>query len=498
MSRLPVLRIHKSLISTIRYSSLSTSTIPLNWKPKICLVGSGPASLYSSQYLLKHLNNNVNIDIYEKLPVPFGLVRYGVAPDHQEVKNVINSFTENIKHENVQFFGNINIGQDLKINELLEAYDAIVLAYGSLSENYLNIPGEKEFKNIIASKDFVGWYNGLPENKNFSINLNTKNAVIIGAGNVAIDVARILLSPIDKLDKTDITNEAIQKLKEENKIEQITIVARRGFLNAAFTLKELRELTKIDSIKCSFNLNDFKFLTNLDQVIKGLDRPRKRLTEFMLKLAKDGLELKGNQTKLLKFLFLHKPIEIIGNLEDKQVKGVKLEQFEYDIETFKNLNLASEEDLNKLKLKDLNKTITLDAGLLIRSIGFKNVNIDNTEIPFDKKLNVIPNDHGKVLEKEGLYCCGWIKRGPKGVIVDTTTDAYETASKLCSDLAKQSPKNKQGSKLTLDLLKQRNVRVVDKEKWLKIENEEVRRGKLVSRPRIKIDTIDEMLKIAFS
>jgi adrenodoxin-NADP+ reductase len=256
-------------------------------------VGSGPAALYTAQYILKCLANNVNVDIYEKLPVPFGLVRYGVAPDHQDVKNVINSFTDTLRSPNVQFYGNINIGQDLKTNELLHAYDCVVLAYGSLSENYLNIPGEKAFGNFISAKDFVGWYNGFPENRNFQINLKCKHALIIGAGNVALDIARILLSPIDKLKKTDISDHSLEKIKNENQIEDVTIVARRGVLNTAFTLKELRELTKIETIHTVFDVNDFKSI-NVDGLLKKFARPRRRLTEYMYSLVMKNVEQNTN------------------------------------------------------------------------------------------------------------------------------------------------------------------------------------------------------------
>ncbi len=172
-------------------------------------------------------------------------MRYGVAPDHQDVKNVINSFTETLKLENVNFFGNVSIGTDLRIAELEEAYDAVVLAYGSHSENYLNVPGEKSFTNMISAKELVSLYNGLPESEKFNIDIRGKRALIVGAGNVAIDIARILLSPLEKLAQTDISATALEMFKQNRRIEHVTILARRGILNAAFTLKELRELTKI-------------------------------------------------------------------------------------------------------------------------------------------------------------------------------------------------------------------------------------------------------------
>lgn len=210
-------------------TKIKSYSTPSKQPTKIAIIGSGPAALYTAQYVLKNIDKEYPppiIDIYEKLPVPFGLVRYGVAPDHQDVKNVINSFTETLKKPNVNFIGNVNIGVELKINELVDAYNCVVLAYGSHGENYLNIPGEKGFKNMISAKDFVSWYNGLPQSENIQIDLNTKKAVIIGAGNVAIDIARLLLSPIKKLEQTDISARALEVFKNNNTVEHVSIVAR--------------------------------------------------------------------------------------------------------------------------------------------------------------------------------------------------------------------------------------------------------------------------------
>ena len=195
----------------------------------------------------------MSVLIKNKIDLNCNHLNLQVAPDHQDVKNVINSFTQTLHSNQVNFFGNVNIGTDLRIADLTRAYDCVVLAYGSASEKYLNIPGEKDFDNLVSAKDFVSWYNGLPQSENFNIDLSAKQAVIIGAGNVAIDVARILLSPIEKLEKTDITVKALDLIKNTNKVEHVSIVARRGILNAAFTIKELRELTKIESVQCDID-----------------------------------------------------------------------------------------------------------------------------------------------------------------------------------------------------------------------------------------------------
>lgn len=481
---------------------LSTKvSIKLNYNPKICIVGSGPAALYTAQYILKSFSseNQITIDVFEKLPVPFGLVRYGVAPDHQDVKNVINSFSETLRHKNVNFFGNVNIGVDLKINELLNIYNSVILAYGSLGENYLNVPGEKEFSNLISAKDIVSLYNGLPHSENLKLDLSGKNAIIIGAGNVAIDIARMLVSPVEKLAQTDISANALELFKKTNKVEHVSIVARRGILNAAFTLKELRELTKIQTVQCKFDMEDFREI-NIESILNKLARPRKRITEYMYNLAKQSDQEKSTSKKVIEFKFLKTPVEILGgNANNRlQVSGVKFKQNKYNFDFNQpSANLDTEESLNSIPvIEDKSKDVeVMPADLVIKSIGYKNVSIDS-DIPFDKKAGVVLNDKGKVKGKDGLYCTGWIKRGPRGVIVDTTTDALETAQKLCMDLENLPDGSKQGTEQTVRILKDRNVKFVDKKGWLRIDEEEIRRGKEVGKPREKFQNIDDMLKIA--
>lgn len=440
---------------------------------------------------LSNINTNLKINSF--------FFKLQVAPDHQDVKNVLNSFTETLKNPCVSFFGNVNIGSDLNINELMNAYNCVVLAYGSHSENYLNIPGEKNFDNLISAKDFVSWYNGLPDSENLRVNLNCKKAIIIGAGNVAIDIARILLSPVEKLEKTDITAKSIELIKTTNKIEHISIVARRGILNAAFTIKELRELTKIESIDCRIDLKHFEDIARLSN---KLSRPRKRLTEFMFNIANKPIN--ANSNKILELVFLKSPLEIVGELDSKndrpKVTGVKFKNNKYDFDfTRTDVKLDSEDALNALPVvEDSQQQVeTISTDLVVRSIGFKNINIDK-DIPFDKKTGTIPNENGKVIGKDGLYCTGWIKRGPRGVIVDTTTDANETAKKIAFDLKNSETSLKEGSNQIIEILKNRNVRFVDKQGWSRIDKEEIKRGKLIGKPREKFQKIEEMLKVALN
>lgn len=269
--------------------------------------------------------------------------------------------------------------------------------------------GEKNYSNLISARDLVSWYNGLPnqQSEKFQIDLKgKKRAVIIGAGNVALDISRILISPPNKLAQTDISDQALDTLKSLNSIEHVSIVARRGVLNAAFTLKELRELTKIDaSVVCRIDSEQFEQI-KFDSIVEKLARPRRRITEFMASLAKQQHQGGnfGQAKKTIEFVFLKTPVEIIGTSENQaSLTGVKFISNRYNVDfSDPNLKLNSEEALNALPVvEDITQpAIVMPADLVIRSIGYKNVSIDG-DIPFDKKAGVVPNKQGRVLNAKG-------------------------------------------------------------------------------------------------
>uniref|UniRef100_A0A0K8S6P9 FAD/NAD(P)-binding domain-containing protein n=1 Tax=Lygus hesperus TaxID=30085 RepID=A0A0K8S6P9_LYGHE len=254
------------------------SCTPVHFEPKtkICIVGSGPAGFYFAQNVLKKAPD-VTIDMLEKLPVPFGLVRYGVAPDHPEVKNVINTFEKVATNKNFKFHGNVTLGRDVKFSELRQAYHAVVLTYGCNEDRELGIPGEN-LSNVISARKFVGWYNGLPEDKDLEVDLSSETVVVLGQGNVAVDVSRILLSPIDSLKVTDITEYSLQALSL-SKVKTVYLVGRRGPLQAAFTIKELREMTKLPGVQTLLQKEHF---AGTEELIPNLPRARKRLSELLV------------------------------------------------------------------------------------------------------------------------------------------------------------------------------------------------------------------------
>ncbi|XP_066292188.1 NADPH:adrenodoxin oxidoreductase, mitochondrial-like [Branchiostoma lanceolatum] len=456
--------------------------------PHVCIVGSGPAGFYTAQHILKN-HKTARVDIYEKLPVPFGLVRFGVAPDHPEVKNVINTFTNTAANDRCSFLGNVTVGRDVTVAELRQAYDAVIMSYGADADKEFGIPGE-DLPGVYSARSFVGWYNGLPEDKHLAPMLDTDTAVVLGQGNVALDVARILLTPLSIIKKTDITDHAAAAL-ENSQVKTVYIVGRRGPMQTAFTIKELREMTKLPDCRSVLNPADF---AGLQDKVKSLQRPRKRLTELLIKTAQTGgataqeTQRLSQATKEWGLKFLRSPLEILPTEDGSRVSGIRL-------------------GMNKLEGSDSSaraiptgETEVLSCGLVLRSIGYKSVPIDDT-VPFDSQKGIIPNTAGRVTGCKGLYCSGWVRRGPTGVILTTMTDGFETGKAVVDDLTTgvlQPLSGVRGQEQIQPLLHKKGIQAVTFEDWNKIDSEETMRGEKVGKPREKIIEVKEMLEVALS
>ncbi|XP_068119301.1 NADPH:adrenodoxin oxidoreductase, mitochondrial isoform X1 [Hyperolius riggenbachi] len=453
---------------------------------QICIVGSGPAGFYTAQHLLKH-HSQTMVDIYEKLPVPFGLVRFGVAPDHPEVKNVINTFTQTAHSERCSFLGNVAVGTAVTIEELQKAYHAIVLSYGAEDKQKLGIPGE-DLPGVYSARDFVGWYNGLPDNRHLSPDLSTETAVILGQGNVALDIARILLSPLDLLKKTDITQAALNALSQ-SRIKRVLLVGRRGPLQVAFTIKELREMTNLAGIQPINCPSDYQ---GLGDIIKDLPRPRKRLTELLIKsaLKKHGENEVVQRTQSNRewgLRFLRSPLAVLPSEDGKRAAGIRLSitRLEGNGETAVAVSTGEVEDLS--------------CGLIVSSIGYRSIPI-SPRVPFLQKSGTIPNSMGRVQGVPGLYCSGWVKRGPTGVIATTMTDSFDTAQSLLEDIKSGTlscSNPRPGASTVRELLLLRGVQPVSFSDWEKIDAVETARGIEVGKPREKILDPEEMLELIF-
>uniref|UniRef100_A0A2K5P7Z2 NADPH:adrenodoxin oxidoreductase, mitochondrial n=2 Tax=Cercopithecinae TaxID=9528 RepID=A0A2K5P7Z2_CERAT len=422
--------------------------------PQICVVGSGPAGFYTAQHLLKQ-HPQAHVDIYEKQPVPFGLVRFGVAPDHPEVKNVINTFTQTAHSGRCAFWGNVEVGRDVTVPELREAYHAVVLSYGAEDHRALEIPGE-ELPGVCSARAFVGWYNGLPENRELEPDLSCDTAVILGQGNVALDVARILLTPPEHLERTDITKAALGVLRQ-SRVKTVWLVGRRGPLQVAFTIK--------------------------------VPRPRKRLTELLLRTAteKPGPEeaaRRASASRAWGLRFFRSPQQVLPSPDGRRAAGVRLAvtRLEGVGEATRAVPTGDMEDL--------------PCGLVLSSVGYKSRPVDPS-VPFDSKLGVIPNVEGRVMDVPGLYCSGWVKRGPTGVIATTMTDSFLTGQMLLQDLkAGLLPSGpRPGYAAIQALLSSRGVRPVSFSDWEKLDAEEVARGQGTGKPREKLVDPQEMLRL---
>ncbi|KAM4624430.1 NADPH:adrenodoxin oxidoreductase, mitochondrial isoform 2-T2 [Polymixia lowei] len=452
--------------------------------PKVCIVGGGPAGFYTAQHLIK-TRQDVEVDIYERLPVPFGLVRFGVAPDHPEVKNVINTFTQTAQHTRCHFYGNVNVGKDVSVTELQQAYHAVVLSYGAEGNRRMGVPGE-DLSGVYSAKDFVGWYNGLPSNKELNPDLTCETAVVLGQGNVALDVARILLSPVDILKNTDIAQHSLYALAE-SRVRRVLIVGRRGPMQVAFTIKELREMVNLPDTRPEMVATEFEGIAG---TLKELPRPRKRLTELMVKTA---LEIPGQKeqkrysmaSRIWGLRFFRSPLEVLPTSDLTRAAGIRLavNRLEGSGEGARTVPTGEVEDVT--------------CGLVISSIGYKSLPIDPS-VPFDSRKAIVPNTMGRVQQAAGLYCSGWLKTGPTGVIATTMNNSFDTARTLLGDIDSGTldvSAVKPGSQGISALLEKRGVKPVTFSDWEKIDHEEVRRGEAKGKPREKLLDVGEMLHV---
>ncbi|XP_025088291.1 NADPH:adrenodoxin oxidoreductase, mitochondrial-like [Pomacea canaliculata] len=472
--------------------------------PSVAIVGSGPAGFYTAQHLLKG-HSSLTVDIYEKLPVPFGLVRFGVAPDHPEVKNCINTFTQTAHNERCCFLGNVEVGKDLTVSDLTQAYTAVVLCYGASNDRQLGIPGEM-LPNVLSARSFVGWYNGLPENKDLTVNLSCETAVVLGHGNVALDVARILLTPIDILKKTDITEHSLEMLSK-SKVKKVLLVGRRGPLQAAFTIKELREMITLPGCRTVIYPEDVQ---GLDVVVKDLPRPRRRLTELLYTTAVQPPEKHrvawANATREWILQFLRSPIAIKASTDAQCIESVHFVVNRYyrsgqgrsEVSVLKKYVLSLDSKVGDVQEKQI-AVATDHTEDVLRSIGYTGIPIDDF-VPFDTKRGVIQNSGGRVIGCKGLYCSGWISQGPVFVILGAMNDGFATGKAVLEDIASGVlPSGSAGGReAVMKILSQKGVRPVSFSDWEKINQAEIQLGKKNDKPREKITSVEEMLHIAAS
>ena len=420
----------------------------------MAVVGAGPAGAYAAGQL-RASRVRPDVDVFERLPTPWGLLRGGVAPDHQEIKALAKTFEDEVMGRGCRFIGGVEVGKDVSHDDLMRHYDAVIYAVGAMSDRTLGIPGE-ELANSLPATDVVGWYNGHPDRREIPIDLSVKRAVIIGNGNVAADVARVLVKDVDALAKTDIADHALEALRA-SAIEEVVVVGRRGPAQAAFTYAELWDLAHLDGVDCIVDPAE------VAGAAEGTFTQRRNV-ELLQEIAQRP---PGSAPRRLVLRFLRSPVSING---DDRVESVTLAR-----------NELHTDDDGMLRARQTEDTETLDCGLVLRSVGYRAIPIPG--VPFDEKAYILPNEQGRVAP--GVYCVGWIKRGPTGILGTNKRDATETVAAVVDDLrAGTVPGRQTDDELPLP-------DHVSFEGWKRIDAAEVEAG-AGERPRVKLTTVDEL------
>jgi ferredoxin--NADP+ reductase len=445
----------------------------------VAVVGSGPSGFYAAGALLDHADLDVRIDMFERLATPWGLVRFGVAPDHPKIKSVSGVYAQIAARESFRFFGNVEVGHAndgvVTRTELVRRYDAVIWAVGTPADRALGIPGE-DLPGSVAAVDFVGWYNGHPDYADLTFDLSCERAVVIGNGNVALDVARILCSPVDRLAATDIADHALGALADSS-ITEVLVVGRRGAAQAAFTTPELKELPEFTESGVDVCPDEIGDVADED----GLSRTAKRNLAVMRGYATGGTMVGGRHIALR---FQRSPVAILG---DGRVEQLVLARNE----------LRTHDD-GRVSAHDTGEREIIDAGLVLRAVGYRGVAIEG--LPFDERCGVVPNEHGRVSGTDREYVVGWIKRGPNGIIGTNKKDAAETIGQLLTDLDSGALRRHEidGAADAVQWLADRQPHLVTEQGWQLIDAAERAAGEPYGRPRIKMCALPELLSAALS
>lgn len=453
---------------------------------RVAIIGSGPSGFYAADHLQRQERQGgltVHIDMFDRLPTPYGLVRGGVAPDHPKIKSVTAVY-EKIAHQpNFRFFGNVTFGRDLTLADAQSLYHAVVLAVGAQTDHALGIPGE-DLPGSFAATEFVAWYNGHPDYRDRQFDLTQEAVAVVGVGNVAMDVARILARTYDELYQTDIADYALEALRA-SRVRTVYVLGRRGPAQAAFTSPEIRELGELAEAEVIVAPDEIA-LDPLSRayIDSGRDKAAIKNIEILSGYAQQPP--RGKQRQII-MRFLVSPVEVVGSERVEALKVVRNELYQTDD--------------GDLRSRPTGVYDTIPVGLVFRSVGYRGVPLPG--IPFDERAGIIPNDRGRVLAAEGgavvpgLYVTGWIKRGPSGIIGTNKPDSVETTEMLLEDVRAGrhwSPGAAQPAAVE-DLLRARGVRYDTFEDWLALDALEQERGQAVSRPRLKFSRVDDMLDV---
>ena len=449
---------------------------------RIAIVGAGPSGFYAAEALQKAVPS-IRIDLYDRLPTPHGLVRGGVAPDHPKIKSVTRVFDRIASHASFRFVGNVEVGRDVSPAELRAHYDAVLYAFGARTDRHLEIPGE-ELPGNHAATELVGWYNGHPDYRDATFDFSVTAAAVVGLGNVAMDVTRILSRPTEDLLATDISTHATDELAH-SAVRTIHVLGRRGPVQGAFSTPELRELGELRGVDVVVDPRDLELdPISADYLANSADRTAEKNLEVLRDWASRP---RSGAERTIVFHFNVSPVEVLG---PDRVTAVRLVR-----------NRLDADGKGGVRAVPTAETSTLPIGLLFRSVGYRGVAIDG--LPFDAARGVIPNTEGRVVEHEGshtavdgVFACGWIKRGPSGVIGTNKVCAMQTVDHLLADAVSGRITRAPGSPdELLETLRKRGARITSWQQWQQLDTVETTRGAAAGKPREKVTRVEEMLEI---
>ena len=459
-------------------AQVGTDTQPL----RVAIFGSGPAAFYAAEHLFKQKNLVIEVDMFDRLPTPFGLVRGGVAPDHLKIKTVTKVFDGIASNPRFRFFGNVQFGKDVKLAELKEHYHQILYATGAQTDRRMGIPGE-DLRGSNPATEFVAWYNGHPDYRHHEWNLSVERAAVVGVGNVAIDVARLLCLTRDELWESDAADYAVEALSN-SKIKEVYLLGRRGPAQAAFTNPEIKELGELADADIVTRADETK-LDDLSAASIADDRMSKAKVEILQGYA---IERSLTKPRRLYLRFLVSPVELYGD-ENGSVTKMKLVH-----------NTLVPTEAGSLASKATDQFEEIEVGLVFRSVGYRGVPLP--DVSFNDRWGVILNQMGRVLDAEtkqprvGEYTSGWIKRGPSGVVGTNKPDSVETVNCMLEDLQNGSILNPSlpDAASIAKLVCERKPDFFSYADWRRLDQMELEKGKAIGRPRLKFTSVAEMKK----
>lgn len=450
---------------------------------RVAIIGAGPSAFYAADQLLRQPDIQFSVDMFDRLPTPYGLVRAGVAPDHQKIKSVTRNFAEIAAHPRFRFFGFVDFGRDLTLDDLKRYYHQVLFATGAQSDKHMGIPGE-ELAGSHPATEFVAWYNGHPDYRHLQFDLSCERVAIVGVGNVAIDVARILcLSPAE-LARTDMADHAIEALTN-SRVREVHLLGRRGIAQAAFTNPEIKELGELEDADIVVSAAEAELdAVSRDFVEASDDRALKRKIDLIQSYT--NREPLGRTRKLV-LRFLVSPVELAGDANGR-VASIRLVR-----------NRLSRNEAGSIVANPTDQFEELPVGLVFRSVGYRGAALPG--LPFNERWGVVLNENGRVLDSEsnraiaGEYVTGWIKRGPSGVIGTNKPDAAQTVALMVEDANAGrtfEPAEPQAN-VAADLILARQPRCVSFADWCRLDGIEIQRGEAQGRPRVKFTSVEEML-----